>query len=72
MSPLVEDARVQCAAFVSALYQEAGYKGLNSINGNQLVNQFGTAYHTAGTGYVPQGRRHDRLERPCRNLCGKR
>lgn len=54
MSPLVEDARVQCAAFVSALYQEAGIQGLNSINGNQLVNQFGTAYHTAGTGYVPQ------------------
>ncbi|MFR1863184.1 MAG: hypothetical protein ACLTJQ_07125 [Dialister invisus] len=54
MSPLVEDARVQCAAFVSALYQEAGIQGLNSINGNQLVSQFGTAYHTAGTGYVPQ------------------
>lgn len=54
MSPLVDDARVQCAAFVSALYQEAGIQGLNSINGNQLVQQFGTAYHASGTGYVPQ------------------
>lgn len=31
MSPLVEDARVQCAAFVSALYQEAGIQGINSV-----------------------------------------
>ena len=53
MSPLVEDARVQCAAFVSALYQEAGIQGINSVNGNDLVNQFGTAYHSAGDGYVP-------------------
>lgn len=53
-SPLVEDARVQCAAFVSALYQEAGIQGLNSVNGNELVNQFGTAYHSSGTGYIPQ------------------
>lgn len=53
MSPLVEDARVQCAAFVSALYQEAGIQGINSVNGNDLVNQFGTSYHSAGDGYVP-------------------
>lgn len=53
MSPLVEDARVQCAAFVSALYQEAGIQGIKSVNGNDLVNQFGTAYHSAGDGYVP-------------------
>lgn len=47
MSPEVADATVQCAAFVSALYQGAGISGLNSNNGDTLVSQFGDAYHSS-------------------------
>lgn len=45
VSNLVEDTTKQCAIWVSTLYKKAGIEGLYSVNGDELVNQFGSAYH---------------------------
>lgn len=45
VSDLVEDTTKQCAIWVSTLYKKAGIEGLYSVNGDELVNQFGSAYH---------------------------
>ncbi len=43
-----------CAKFVSAVLSEAGVDGLNSVNGDVLMNQAGSAYHKASSGYIPK------------------
>ncbi|WP_295356931.1 LPD38 domain-containing protein [uncultured Succiniclasticum sp.] len=53
-SPEVEDDRVQCSAFVSDVYKNAGIKGLGHVNGDELVKQFGDAYHETSSGYEPK------------------
>lgn len=45
VSDLVADTTKQCAIWVSTLYKKAGIEGLYSVNGDELVNQFGNAYH---------------------------
>lgn len=52
-SAAVSDDALQCAAWVSEVYHRAGISGIGSINGNDLVNQFGSAYHDAA-GYTPK------------------
>lgn len=43
-----------CAKFVSAILSEAGVSGLNSVNGDVLMAQAGSAYHPVSSGYVPK------------------
>lgn len=52
-SAAVSNDALQCAAWVSEVYHRAGISGIGSINGNDLVNQFGSAYHDAA-GYTPK------------------
>ena len=53
-SPDVDNDRVQCAAFVSHVYKNAGIQGISSVNGDELVRQFGDAYHDVESGYEPK------------------
>ncbi|BAL84689.1 putative phage tail tape measure protein (plasmid) [Selenomonas ruminantium subsp. lactilytica TAM6421] len=51
-----ENLGLQCAAFVSKVLVEAGVKGLNSINVDELARQADAQglYHSADSGYQPQ------------------
>ena len=51
-----ENLGLQCAAFVSKVLVEAGIKGLNSVNVDELARQADAQglYHSADSGYKPQ------------------
>ena len=51
---LTSDVRNQCASFVSALYAQAGIKGLYSASGHDLDSSFKNkgAWHDANSGYI--------------------
>lgn len=48
------DVRNECASWVSDVYRSSGIEGLDSMNGDVLVSQFGDAYHPVGDGYTPE------------------
>jgi len=44
----------QCAAFASAMLEGAGINGISDLNGDNMKEKAGSAYHEAETGYVPR------------------
>ena len=47
------DSRTQCSNFVSDVLRRSGIKGLYSANGDELMRQFGSAYHNGLDGIKP-------------------
>ena len=47
------DSRTQCSNFVSDVLRRSGIKGLYSANGDELMKQFGSAYHQGLDGIKP-------------------
>lgn len=46
-------SRTQCSNWVSDVLRKAGIKGLGSANGDELMKQFGNAYHNGLDGIQP-------------------
>jgi hypothetical protein len=46
-------SRTQCSNWVSDVLRKAGIKGLGSANGDELMKQFGKAYHNGLDGIQP-------------------
>ena len=46
-------SRTQCSNWVSDVLRKAGIKGLGSANGDELMSQFGKAYHNGLDGIQP-------------------
>lgn len=47
------DSRTQCSNWVSDVLRKAGIKGLGHANGDELMKQFGNAYHEGLDGIQP-------------------
>ena len=48
-----DDLANQCASFVTDVWKHVGITSVGSMNGNTMVSQAGSAYHTASSGYTP-------------------
>lgn len=44
----------QCAAFASAMLEGAGINSISDLNGDNMKDKAGSAYHDADSGYVPR------------------